>query len=232
VGETTLSVRAALAALVLKRASPAGAAWFKAAFDDACVPIAEDFLAAIAGAGRRLGRVPVEPDEAETGGLHAAGLAPVPAGWGLDECGRGALILKAGAYLPSTARIALLVELFYKGDIRERQALLRVLAYLPSPADFRDVAIEACRASAQTVFEAIACENAYPAAHFTEASFNQMVLKAVFTGAAVHRIVGLRERITPELVRMAADYARERRAAGRPVPADVDAIVSPGARPA
>jgi hypothetical protein len=52
------------------------------------------------------------------------------------------------------------------------------------------------------------------------------VLKAVFVGVAVDRIEGLDRRVTPALKRMAEDYAAERRAAGRPVPADVDRIVS------
>jgi hypothetical protein len=40
----------------------------------------------------------------------------------------------------------------------------------------------------------------------------------------VERIVGLQDRVNPELLRMARDYADERRAAGRPVPADVGRI--------
>jgi hypothetical protein len=76
------------------------------------------------------------------------------------------------------------------------------------------------------VFEAIAAENPYPATHFPDPNLNQMELKAVFVEVAVDRIQGLDERITPELARMAEDYAAERRAAGRPVPADVDHIVS------
>jgi hypothetical protein len=71
------------------------------------------------------------------------------------------------------------------------------------------------------VFEAIACENPYPAAHFPELNFNQMVLKALFTGVALERVIGLDGRVTPELARMANDYASERRAAGRSVPADI-----------
>ena len=68
--------------------------------------------------------------------------------------------------------------------MRERQAVLRVLALLPEPARFLAIALDACRTSTQPVFEAIACENPYPAAYFPEASFNQMVLKAVFTEVA------------------------------------------------
>ncbi len=104
-----------------------------------------------------------------------------------------------------------------------------MLAYLESPAAFGDLAVEACRASAQSVFEAIACENPYAAAHFAESSFNHMVLKAVFTGVDLHRIAGLTDRVTPDLVRMAQDYAAERQAAGRTLP-DLDLIVAGGAR--
>ena len=76
-----------------------------------------------------------------------------------------------------------------------------------------------------TVFEAIACENPYPRRHFVELPWNQMVLKAAFSGVALTRIVGLAERRNPELARMAADYAAERRAAGRPVPDDLALVI-------
>ena len=44
-------------------------------------------------------------------------------------------------------------------------------------------------------------------------------------GVAVGRILGLEARITPELQRMVADYASERRAAGRSVPDDITYIL-------
>jgi hypothetical protein len=56
-----------------------------------------------------------------------------------------------------------------------------------------------------------------------------MVLKAVFVGAPVSRVVGLDRRATPELRRMASDYAAERRAAHRVVPEDVALILNSGA---
>ena len=52
------------------------------------------------------------------------------------------------------------------------------------------------------------------------------MLKALFTGTSVLRIEGLAGRVTPELVRMARGYGEERRAAGRPVPLDLEHIVS------
>ena len=52
-----------------------------------------------------------------------------------------------------------------------------------------------------------------------------MVLKAIFIEIPVARIEGLADRLTPELAQMASAYGRERRAAGRPVPSDVEYIV-------
>jgi hypothetical protein len=111
---------------------------------------------------------------------------------------------------------------------RDRRAVLRALPLLPDAGRFVAIALDACRSHIQPVFEAIACENPYPARHFLEASFNQMVLKALFTGVTLGRIAGLEGRITPELTRMALAYARERELAGRSVPADIGRLT--GAR--
>jgi hypothetical protein len=208
-------------------------AWFDAALSELDLSGERSHsLSVLAAAGRRLGRDTVVPDRAESDGLAVAGLSPFPTGLGLDECGRGALILLALQGLTASASVEVASDLYERGEVRERQALLRVLAYLPSPAGFRELAVEACRTSAQSVFECIACENPYPAAHFPEPSFNQMVLKAVFNGLALHRVAGLAERVTPDLVRMAGDYAAERRAAGRALPIDLNLILAAAVRSA
>jgi len=54
-----------------------------------------------------------------------------------------------------------------------------------------------------------------------DVAFQQCVVKAIFVGAPVWRVVGLDRRLTPELARMALDLADERRSAGRPVPAEL-----------
>jgi hypothetical protein len=135
------------------------------------------------------------------------------------------------------ARIALLVEhdvdpvtatdLFAHGDNDERRAILRALPRLRDPARFLTLAVEACRTSVVPVFEAIACDNPFPTTHFPDANFNQMVLKAVFVGVPLARVVGLQTRLSPDLSRMARDYAAERRAAGRAIPDDL-ALISGG----
>jgi hypothetical protein len=181
----------------------------------------EAFVVAFAAATRRLGTAPVVADAAARAALAAAGVQWPASGFGHDELGRIAMLLAAATRLPAVELASVVEDCYRHGDTREREAVLRALALLPAPERFLALALDACRSHVQPVFEAVACENPYPAAHFPAASFNQMVLKALFTGAALARIIGLEGRRTPELARMAADYASERRAAGRSVPADV-----------
>lgn len=179
------------------------------------------FATAFALAARQAGRATPEPATVEADRLRAAGVTWPVALWGLDGLTRSALLLSAAAGLAPGEVEALVEQCYSQGDTRERQAVLRTLPLLPDPARFVPLGVEACRTSIQPVFEAIACENPFPARHFPEAGFNQMVLKAIFIEVAVGRILGLEGRITPELRRMAADYASERQAAGRSVPADI-----------
>lgn len=176
------------------------------------------FHAAFASAGRRLGRAAI-------GLAGAARLAEIGVPWpctsGADECGRAALVVIALGALAPERHLPFVRDLIRHGELREQQAVLRVLAGLPEPARFVDLAIDACRSNVASVFEAIACDNAYPAAHCPDSALHQMVLKALFIGVPVRRIVGLRGRITPELQRMVAAFASERRAAGRPIPDDI-----------
>jgi hypothetical protein len=206
--------------LVSKRASPEAAAWFSLRYDQLD---RATFGVAYAGAGRRLGMEPFEPSSADRADLTDNGI-PIPLGWPLSGIGRTALLIEMCARLAAEEHVALVTGLFKTGDNAERAALLRALTCLPGPERFVDVAVDACRSSVQSVFEAIACENPYPARFFPELNFNQLVLKAFFTEVPVRRIVGLDARRSPELVRMAEGYASERRAAGRSVPADLSAV--------
>ena len=206
--------------IVRGRARPTAQAWLDNAlteldggFDD------PEFAVAFAGAGRRLGAEPVTLVAPEAERFRAAAL-PSPEGWGLDEVGRTALLRVALEHLPEPAHRSFVDELFRRGDNRERQAVLRALAVLPGPERFVGIAVEACRTNVRPVFEAIACHNPYALRHFTDHHFAHLVLKALFTDVPLASVEGLETRRTPDLVRMVADYARERRAAGRPVPPD------------
>lgn len=191
-----MTLVAELVDAVHRHAVPEGAAWF----DGQLASISRiSFAPAFAAAGRKLG--------------HAA-----------DEAGRGALVLVVLATFDASEHVPFVRDLIRRGDNRERQAVLRVLAALPEPARFVELAIDACRTNVPSVFEAIACDNPYPARHFPGPAFDQMVLKALFIGAPVARIVDLDARVTDDLVRMVEAYASERRAAGRPVPDDAKLI--------
>jgi hypothetical protein len=95
---------------------------------------------------------------------------------------------------------------------------------------YASLAADAVRSNVVTVLEALACDNPFPAAHMHGLAFNQLVMKAVFNGLPLARIVGLRERVDLELRRMARAFASERRAAGRPVPQDVVELMDETAR--
>ncbi len=199
-----------------------GREWLRIALASSA-PDRDAFLVAFAAAGRKLGTSP--PEAGDQAGAGDAGPAWLLTAAPADEIGRVALLLRGAERFAPDAFVALVGECFRTGDNREKRSVLRSLALLPQPPRFVELAATACRTSVQTVFEGIACENPYPAAHFSEPQFNQMVLKSLFVGVALERIVGLDARITPELARMAADYASERRAAGRSVPADIGLLI-------
>jgi hypothetical protein len=208
--------------LIGRRGGAPARRWLEEARATVGPPLDHDaFTAAFVTAARRIGKAPLEPSPEEASRLAALGITWPVSGWRVDELGRAALFLIAAGRLPARDLPELLEECYSRGDNRERQAVLRALPLLPEPERFLAIGVDACRTHIQPLFEAIACENPYPAAYFPDLNFNQMVLKALFIGVALERIVGLGGRVTPELGRMAGDYASERRAAGRSVPPDI-----------
>lgn len=212
-----------LKAVILRRLDPATRDWFERSWPPGDALNVNRFRAAFAGAGRRLGGLDLTAEDQAA--LCAAGI-PAPERWRLDDVARAALLVRALETLPADAHVAFVRGIYLRGDYREQAAVLRALPLLPAPERFVETAINACRTNVLDVFEAIACENPYPARHFPDASFNQLVLKALFVGVPLGRIIGLAERNSRELQRMAQDYASERRAAGRPVPSDIDLVLA------
>jgi hypothetical protein len=202
------------------RSEPSFQAFAGRAFDAAGNAESIAFRAMIASVARRLGKASGEPpkkrpDIAEVARPH----------WTLTDWIRAALIGKALASVPSDRRASVVQDLFEAGEIGEQESILRTLVLFSTPELFVQTALLGCRTNARRVFEAIACDNPYPERHFPELEFNQMVIKAIFLEVPVSRIEGLGRRNGPELRRMAKDYASERRAAGRPIPSDVDLIL-------
>jgi len=190
-----------LLALVRTRVDPATHAWLCEEVDAIRAPFdARAFRTAWSRVGRRLGSQVVVPSTEEAGQLSLAGLWPF-VGWGLDECGRAALLVHAAAVMPLAAQGLLIDGLYLRGTIRERQALLRTLAFLPEPERFVEIAEQAARSHVVSVFEALAVWNPFPVRHLSRARFDELVLRALALRVSPERIVGLSERVSAELVR-------------------------------
>lgn len=220
-----------LIAMLRKRLDAAAWTWLEKALASAKPPVqANTWLGYFSGASRRVGKRALEPADDEAARLRAIDPELHLALWGADEAAR-ALLLLALIHLPADAYAELVARSYELGDSREQQSVLRCLSLLPRPERFVGMATDACRTNILPLFEAIACENPYPLRCFPELNFNQLVLKALFNGVAIERIVGLEARANPELSRMAFDYLCEREAASRAVPADIWLALVPHADP-
>ncbi len=160
----------ALAATAALRTTPEAAEWLRAQLGTT----GDAWFAAFGAAGRRIGTAPIT--RADAARITAAGLR-VPAGMGADECARGALALAAAWALPADDQVALIRDLLRRGDARERQAVLRVLAALPDPARFAELALEASRTHVAGVVEALACDNLYPERWLSESQRAELALR-------------------------------------------------------
>ena len=214
---------ASLETILTSRLSEEAASWLRHALHKVRTKgeATDAFLIMWSGAGRRLGQLPLGgPTEDERR------LPFFPEGWGADELGRMLLLQSALASRLPEAHAALVNELYVTGDLRERQAVLRALSHLPAPERFVAVGVDAVRNDATSVIAAIACDNPFPARHFSEEAFNQMILTCLFCEVPLARVRDLGKRVTPELRRIVEGYASERRAAGRSVPGDVALVLA------
>ena len=187
---------------------------------------ANDALSSYTAASRRLGKQALKLDSLERAKLAGHNALFNIDHWGADEAGRAAILLAVAEH-HQEAYIQLAQDCYELGDSREQQSWLRGLSVLPKSELFLNTAIDSCRTNIIPVFEAIACENLYPSVHFPELNFNQLVLKCLFNGIAMTRIIGLESRLNTELSRMADSYRSERQAAGRSVPADIWLVIEP-----
>jgi hypothetical protein len=187
-------------------------------------------LDAYTSAARQLGRSPLALTDAERSAVAEVDPEAALVTWTVADLGRAILLHCAQEASTTEAGSAeLLLSVYEEGDSSEQQSWLRSLPLLPRPERFLAAAIDACRTNILPQFESIACENPFPARHFPERNFNQLVLKVLFNNLALMRIVGLERRFNAELSRMADDYVSEREAAARSVPPDIWLVIGPQA---
>jgi hypothetical protein len=165
------------------------------------------------------------------GGLNAPGTRIVAtsgeqieiAAWRVDDAARVYLLL-ADATRTSPASLGRAVALYWQGDARERTGVLRALSFLPMSNDDASalpVVLDAMRASQGELFEAAICDSPYASRHLSQHDWRKAVLKVVFAGLEIRRVVHVSARADADLARSFVAFAEEREAAHRDVPADL-----------
>jgi hypothetical protein len=208
------------------RLAPEAAAWLESA--TARVRGARgdrELFFAIGEAPRRVGRDPLGLSAAELREATAGRPGWDPRDWTLDGAARVRLLLASTSDGATFARR--LDTLCNAAEVGELVAFYRGLPLYPDAARHVLRAAEGVRSNIRRVFEAVAHRNPYPSEQFAETAWNQMVLKALFVGSRLDRIVGLDERANAALARMLCDYAHERWAAKRVISPELWRCVGP-----
>ncbi|GGP69039.1 hypothetical protein GCM10010185_47560 [Saccharothrix coeruleofusca] len=151
-------------------------------------------------AGREVGRAPLRADD--PGGL-VHGTA--------DDAARARLV----AALPDAGELP---ALYRYGDDAEKRGVLRGLTADTDPEVGLPIVRDALRTNDTRLVAA--AMGPFAAAHLDPHGWRHGVLKCLFTGVPLAAVHDLDRRADDELRRMVADYAAERRAAGRAVPHD------------
>ncbi|HEX6756624.1 MAG TPA: EboA domain-containing protein [Mycobacteriales bacterium] len=198
------------------RLTPSGREWWAATLAAAADPAA--VRRAFPAVGRRLGRGPLDP-AADPADPHA---------WTIDDAARAELLRAAAERTRpidgggSGELGALLDSLYTHGEAAERRGVLRALDVLP-PAYAGDTALALLRDALRTNdvrLVAAAAGGPTAARILPDDEIAQALLKCLFVGVPLGGVAAVPERVTPDAARMVADFARERVAAGRDVPAD------------
>jgi hypothetical protein len=205
---------------------------------EACAEVARDpdsVTRAFAVASRQVGRGPRWPDADPTGVVHGT----------VDDAARATLVVALAAAVGTGPDCAERLTLLYRqGDAAERRGVLRGLDALEARGDLSDAggtgtvepgAAELVAAGLELAADALrtndpslvaAAVGPFGSRHLDQHTWRHAVLKLVFQGVSLDAASGLGTRADDELDRMARDFAAERRAAGRPVPADLDRLTT------
>lgn len=120
---------------------------------------------------------------------------------------------------------AIFYPVFDTADVAEQEALYLSFDFLPYKIELASKFALGISTNIGSVFEKLALKNAYPSKYLSENAFNQLVIKTLFTERNILDIIGLKNRLNPELSRMAKELAKERLAAGRVLRKEVEILV-------
>jgi hypothetical protein len=141
-----------------------------------------------------------------------------------EDAVRVEVVAAVATVLDPPALLAELRALYRFGDSDEKRAVLHALNGVPTDADLdgSDLLLDALRTNDTRL---VAAAMGPHAARLSDDDWRQGVLKCLFTGVPVAAVAGLRDRADDALAGMVGRYAKERRAAGRDVPADVATVL-------
>ena len=175
---------------------------------------------------RKVGKADLSLTELERDAAESARPGWKPGGWSVDQLVRTLFVLTYPAD-DSATHVKTLDLMFSTGEVGELVALYQTLPLLPHPAAHVLRAAEGIRTNIKAVFCAVAHNNPFPSEQFNDDQWNQLVLKCLFIGVSLRPVIGLDERANAKLMSMLVDFAHERRAAHRTVPADLWRCVGP-----
>ncbi|HEY0669874.1 MAG TPA: EboA domain-containing protein [Sphingobacteriaceae bacterium] len=135
-------------------------------------------------------------------------------GWSIDRLSRVWLLMHLDPSDKDNYQ-RIIENLFLAAEMNELVALYSALPLLAYPAIWVKRCAEGIRNTMDSVLEAVMYNNPYPSDYLEQPAWNQMILKAFFTGKKIEKIEGLDERANSELAHTLSDYAQERWAAKR-----------------
>ncbi|TWT39713.1 EboA domain-containing protein [Blastopirellula retiformator] len=212
--------------------------WLETATDDEGLTWLDDRIAKVESgdaaalylgfglAPRKVGKQPLELSTLQLDLAKEVRSGWDPSTWNVGQAARTLLLLSIPSEDPGPY-FEHLEKLFNAAELQESVALFQALPVLPHPELLVDRAVDGLRTNVLFIFSAIAHRNPFPEEYFSEAAWNQMVLKALFIGAELDPMVGIDRRVNPALAEMLIDYAHERRAAKRPIPVELWRMVGP-----
>lgn len=167
--------------------------------------------------GRKVGRAPLRPETDPQGLIHGT----------VDDLARTRLLAVLAEVLAPEPLADEVTKLYRHGDDAERRGVLRGLAVLTAVPTGLELVKDALRTN--DIRLVAAAMGDFAARHLDDHNWRHGVLKCLFVGVPLAAVSDVDKRADVELQRMVADYADERRAAGREVPADALTLLEAGA---
>ena len=219
----TAKLQALLETVVIQNCSAEAVQWLQ---ERKALQSSADFNTSFALVSRKTGKSVVHTVEDQTPQLQQLFPGFTVTGWTIDRLCRVWLLTYVNP-ADKEKYFSSIENLFRSAAVNELVALYSALPLLAYPAGWVKRCAEGIRSNMGDVLESIMYNNPYPANYLEQSAWNQLVLKAIFTGKQIQFITGLDKRANKELAYTLSDYAHERWAAHRTVPPQLWRLTGP-----